>query len=127
LTDLDDLQRHLPMAPHAFHILLSLLDEDRHGYALLKDIDERTGGGPALGTSTLYASIRRLMRDGFLTEAEPPEGEETEGPPRKYFRITEKGRALARAEARRVQRLHTMVSEPGVQRALGVSGGGKGR
>ena len=63
-----DIMRHLPLAPHVFQILLSLLKEDLHGYALLKDIAERTEGEVTLGTSTLYSAVQRMVREGFLEE-----------------------------------------------------------
>ena len=115
-----DLSGRLPLAPHLFQILLSLLQGDLHGYALLKDIAHRTDGEVVLGTSTLYAALQRLVKDGYLEEAEPSQPEETQGPPRKYFRITEAGRALAREEARRIDRLHRMVAESALFDSLGV-------
>ena len=120
-----DIRGHLPLAPHVFQILLSLLEEDLHGYALLKDIAERTGGEMALGTSTLYAALQRLVKEGFLEEVDPPVDEESRGPPRKYFRLTGEGRALARAEALRVGRLHRMVGETALAEALGSAGVGE--
>ena len=102
---------HRPLAPHSFQILLSLLQKDLHGYALLKDIAHRTGGEMVLGTSTLYAALQRLVKDGFLEEVQPPSQDPVQGPPRKVFRITRAGRGLARDEARRIERLHQMVAE----------------
>jgi DNA-binding PadR family transcriptional regulator len=110
-----------------FQILLSLLNGDLHGYALLKDIAQRTDGEMVLGTSTLYAALQRLVKDGFLEEVDAPPDEQSQGPARKYFRITEAGRALARAEARRVDRLHRMVTDRGLSASLGVAGAGKER
>ena len=117
-----DIQDQLPLAPHLFQILLSLLQRDLHGYALLKDIAERTDGEVVLGTSTLYAALQRLVKDGYLEEADPPSDEDAQGPPRKYFRITEAGRGLAREEARRIDRLHRMVADSALFDSLGVTG-----
>ena len=122
-----DFRDRLPLTPHVFQILLSLLKGDLHGYALLKDIARRTDGEMVLGTSTLYAAVQRLVKDGFLQEVDAPSDEQSRGPARKYFRITETGRALARAEARRVDRLHRMVANTGLSTALGVAGGGEER
>jgi DNA-binding PadR family transcriptional regulator len=121
----DDFRGHLPLAPHVFQILLSLLEGELHGYALFKDITERTDGEVVLGTSTLYAAVQRLVKEGFLKEADPPAEDESRGPPRKYFRITRAGRALARAEAQRVGRLHRQVARSGLVDALGAVGGGE--
>lgn len=120
-----DVRDRLPLPPHVFQILLSLLQADLHGYALLKDIAQRTDGEMVLGTSTLYAALQRLVKDGFLEETDPPPHEQSQGPARKYFRITHAGRTLAGAEARRVDRLHRMVVDLGLSGALGVAGAGE--
>ena len=108
------LKDQLPLAPHLFQILLSLLHRQLHGYAILKDITDRTGGETTLGTSTLYAALQRLVRDGFLEEVADAESQKAQGPPRKCFRITEAGRALAREEGKRIQRLSGVVAGSGL-------------
>ena len=107
----DDVQRFLPLAPHAFQILLSLLDEVRHPYSILKDVEERTEGEMVLGTSTVYSAIKRMLLDGLLREAEEPTDEASGGPRRRYYGITPLGREVARAEGHRIARLHRMVRE----------------
>lgn len=106
-----DPSHHLPLAPHAFQILLSLLDRDLHGYSLIKDIERRTQGEMVLGTSTAYAAIKRMVQDGLLEEAAPPPTETSGGPRRRYYRITALGRHVARAEGLRIRRLQQMVAE----------------
>lgn len=101
----------LPLAPHAFQILLSLLDRDLHGYSLIKDIEGRTGGEMMLGTSTVYAAIKRMVQDGLLEEADLPHAETSGGPRRRYYRITAFGRQVATAEGLRIRRLQQMVAE----------------
>ena len=92
-----------PLSPQAFQILLSLVDAgDRHGYAILRDIDERTNGEVRLTASTLYAAIKRMLDAGLIAEVEAPE--ETGGAPRRCYRIRKAGRELARAEAERLAR-----------------------
>lgn len=105
-----DPDHFLPLAPHAFQILLSLLEGDRHGYSLVKDIEERTQGEMALGTSTVYAAVKRMSEDGLLEEAPGPAQEASGGPRRRYYRITELGRQVARAEGLRITRLQRMVA-----------------
>lgn len=92
----------MALAPHLFEILLSLSDGPAHGYAIIRDIEERTDGAIVLSTSTLYAGIRKLMRDGLIEEGsgEP----ESLGPPRRYYRLTARGRETAKAEALRCER-----------------------
>ena len=115
----------LPLAPHLFQILLSLMDRDLHGYALLGDIAQRTDGEMLLGTSTLYAALQRLVREGYLKETDPPAEDEAQGPPRKFFGITEAGRVLAREEGRRIERLHRMVADSALFEPLGGAGAGE--
>jgi DNA-binding PadR family transcriptional regulator len=101
--DADALQRHLPLTPHVFEILLSLSNEPRHGYGIIHDVRERTGGAVTIGTSTLYASIRRLLELGFVRDEGDLPTRDSDGPPRRYYAITESGRELALLEAARVQ------------------------
>jgi DNA-binding PadR family transcriptional regulator len=103
--------RYLPLAPHDFQVLLSLLDRDLHGYALIKDIEDRTDGETVLGTSTLYAALKRMEEGGLLEEAPGPGRQTSGGPRRRYYRITELGREVARAEGLRIRRLDRMVGE----------------
>ena len=106
-----DPDRHLPLPPHMFQILLSLLDRERHGYAIIKDVETRTAGEMVLGTSTVYAAIKRMHRDGLVQQAEAPPGEDSDGPKRRYYGITGFGRRVARLEGLRIARLNRMVAE----------------
>lgn len=99
-----------PLSPQAFQILLSLVDGgDRHGYAILRDIEERTGGEVRLTASTLYAAIKRMLDAGLISEVDAPE--ESGGAPRRCYRLRKGGRDLARAEAERLARAVTMARE----------------
>jgi len=98
-----------PLTPVEFHILLSLADADRHGYAILQDVTERTGGHIKLRTGTLYTVIKRMLDGGWLEETEPRAREEDER--RRYYRLTSVGRQVVRAEARRLQALVLMAQQ----------------
>jgi DNA-binding PadR family transcriptional regulator len=87
----------------AFELLLSLAEGDRHGYAILQEVEARTGGRMRLHAGTLYRALGRMVDDGFLTEIEAPAGEDADSR-RRVYRLTASGRALARAEASRLQR-----------------------
>ena len=91
-----------PLTPAMFHVLLALAGEDMHGYAILKEVELRTGGKVRLSTGTLYGIIKRLLADGLIAElrARPAEREDDER--RKYYRLTSLGRQLAAAEAERM-------------------------
>lgn len=110
MTEKSDPLHHLPLAPHSFQILLSLLDGDRHGYSIIKDIEERSGGTTLLGTSTVYAAIKRMVKDGLLSESDGPRASTSSGPRRRYYKITAFGRQVARAEGLRIAELNEMVA-----------------
>ena len=100
-----DPQSFLPLHRDTFHILVSLADRDRHGYAVMQDVLDRTDGALRLSPSSLYAAIRRLLEQGLIDElAERPDPAHDDER-RRYYRLTSLGRAVAVAEARRLQRL----------------------
>lgn len=92
-----------PLTSPLFHVLVSLADEDRHGYAILKDVDERTDGAVRLSTGTLYGIIKRLLADGWIAEARTRKTADDDGR-RRYYRLTPAGREAALAETARLER-----------------------
>jgi DNA-binding PadR family transcriptional regulator len=107
MADSRDPGQFIPLAPHSFQILLSLLEGDLHGYSIIKDIEERTHGRTLLGTSTVYAAIKRMVKDGLLAEVAGAQA--SSGPKRRYYTITGFGRQVARAEGERIAELNEMV------------------
>jgi DNA-binding PadR family transcriptional regulator len=100
-----DPESFLPLHRDTFHILVSLADRDRHGYAVMQDVLGRTDGALRLSPSSLYASIRRLLEQGLIEElAERPDPDHDDER-RRYYRLTQLGRGVAVAEARRLERL----------------------
>lgn len=93
----------LPLTPVAFEILLALAAGDRHGYAILRDIEERASGRIGLHPGTLYRAINRLMESGLLVELDERPAPELDDQRRRYYRLTELGRQVAVAEARRLE------------------------
>jgi DNA-binding PadR family transcriptional regulator len=98
-----------PLSAPVFQILLALVDDDLHGYAIIQDIAARTGGEVRLTASTLYAAVKRLLDAGWIEELTERPRAERDDPRRRYYRITRLGRDAARAEARRVERLAAMA------------------
>ena len=88
-----------------FHILLALADRERHGYDIMREVDERTEGKMRLGPGTLYGSIKRMLKDGFIEELEERPDPELDDERRRYYRLTDFGYRLAVAEAQRLERL----------------------
>ena len=91
------------MTPQVFHILLSLAAGERHGYAIIQDVRDRTHGATRLTASTLYAALERLLDAGLIDEVDARD--DTAGPPRRCYRLTRRGGAEGRAEAARLEAL----------------------
>lgn len=95
-----------PLPSAAFHILLSLADEDRHGYGIMRQVEEQSGGRMRLGPGTLYGSIQTLLEEKLIEEVDPPHGDSAPNSERRrYYRLTSAGRKLARGEADRLANL----------------------
>jgi DNA-binding PadR family transcriptional regulator len=110
----DDIKALLPLQPTTFHILLSLADEDRHGYAIILEVSRRTQGELKLSAGTLYRSIQRMVELGLITETRSRPAIELDDERRRYYRITPLGRAVAEAEAGRLRDLLKMARTCGV-------------
>jgi DNA-binding PadR family transcriptional regulator len=93
---------HIPLTHVAYHILLSLSSAPRHGYGIIKDVEERTGGRLTLEAGTLYAAIKRLRDDGIIEERPTPAGEDAR---RRYYGLSELGAAVVEAESLRLEEL----------------------
>jgi len=105
-----------PLSPATFHVLLALAGDDLHGYAILKEVERRTGGGVTLSTGTLYGILKRLLADGWIVERSTRPSEEQDDERRRYYRLTPRGREVASLEADRLDRL---VAEARERRLLG--------
>jgi len=90
----------LPLTPALFHVLLSLADGEKHGYAILKEVEQRTTGTVVLSTGTLYGIIKRLLAEGMIRESAAGSDER-----RTAYRLTAFGRKVALAEAERLRDL----------------------
>ena len=89
-------------SPAMHHILLALLDGERHGYAIMQSVERITDGAVAMGPGTLYGALKRLLEAGLVEEA----GERSDGDERRrYYRLTASGRQAIREETARLQRL----------------------
>jgi DNA-binding PadR family transcriptional regulator len=95
----------LPLTPAIAHILLALADEDRHGYAIMQEIDRITDGGVRMGPGTLYGTIKRMMASRLIEEADERPDPAVDDQRRRYYRATPLGRAVLAAETSRMARL----------------------
>lgn len=92
-------QKLNPLPTAAFHIMMSLADQDLHGYEIMRRVEEQTGGRTRLGPGTLYSSIHALLEAGFIAEVSNDNaGDER----RRYYRLTASGRKASREEAERL-------------------------
>ena len=92
----------LPLTHVVYHLLLSLSAEARHGYGIIKDVEDRTGGKLVLEAGTLYAAIKRLRDEALIEEVGTPAGEDAR---RRYYALTTLGRSVLRAESERLAEL----------------------
>lgn len=109
-----DTQDFLPLPTATLHILMALADDDRHGYAIIQDVAERTDGKLTLSAGTLYRSIQRMLDQGLITEPRTRPAPELDDQRRRYYRITPLGLAVARAEAARLTDLVRMARATGL-------------
>lgn len=112
--DVDPAER-IPLTPIAFEILLSLIEDDLHGYAIMQTVEARSGGATSLHAGTLYRALSRLVDGGLIEELDEAPDADADGR-RRYYRITADGRAVAAAEARRLE------GQLGAARAYGLLG-----
>lgn len=94
------------LSPLAFHLLVTLADGNKHGYAIIKAIEQRTGGTMRPRSGTLYATIQKLMDEGLVREISAGP-QESQGPKRRYYKITAVGR---RRTVRETERLAALVA-----------------
>jgi DNA-binding PadR family transcriptional regulator len=109
----------LPLTPLAFQALLALADTERHGYAIIREIEAHTSGHVRLRTGTLYTLLQRLLDERLIEESEarPTAGDDTR---RRYYALTSLGRSVLTAEAHRLEGL------VGAARRKGVLGRSRG-
>ncbi len=105
----------LPLSPVVFEILLALAGEDRHGYAIMQEVEARSGGGISLHAGSLYRALARLLEQELIEELDG-RAAETDDERRRSYRLTARGRAVARAEA---ARLAVQVERARASRLLG--------
>jgi DNA-binding PadR family transcriptional regulator len=98
-------QKLNPLPAAAFQILLSLADEDLHGYGIMRQVADQTGGRMRLGPGTLYSSLQALVEEKLIQEVGVREDSNIGAERRRYYRLTAAGRKLARSEADRLAAL----------------------
>ena len=100
-----DSQRFIPLKTQWFHIMLSLAGGEQHGYGIMQEVLERTGGKVRLWPATLYGSIKRLIEAELIEESDERPEPELDDARRRYYRLTALGRRVLDAECERLQEL----------------------
>jgi len=95
----------LPLRPAVFHILLALADGDLHGYGIMQEVAEHTAGQIRLGPGTLYGAIKRLLSDKLIIEVDERPDPELDDERRRYYRLTDFGQRVLKAEVRRITKM----------------------
>jgi DNA-binding PadR family transcriptional regulator len=107
----------LPLTPVAFEILLALADGEQHGYSIMREVERRSGGAVALHPGTLYRALARLLESGLIEELDERPDPEHDDERRRYYQLTARGIAVARAEA---ERLASQVASARARKLLGA-------
>ena len=100
----------LPLTPALFHILLALADGEKHGYAIMQEVETNTKGTVTMGPGTLYGSIKRMLAAGLIEEADERPDPTLDDQRRRYYKLTGLGGQVVEAEAQRLAALVTPVS-----------------
>jgi len=93
----------LPMTPAVFNILLALADGEKHGYAIMLEVEENTRGAVKMGPGTLYGSIKRMLASGLIEETDERPDPDLDDERRRYYRLSGLGQRALRLEAERLQ------------------------
>ena len=109
----------LPAA--SLHVLLALIEGDKHGYGIMRDVEVLSDGGITMGPGTLYGTLKRLVRDGLITEVTEEVTDDADDERRRYYRLTPEGRSTANAELARLATLLRRVRKwrPALEGGLG--------
>jgi DNA-binding PadR family transcriptional regulator len=102
-------ERFLPLKPHWFHVLLSLADQEQHGYGIMQEVLQRTDGKVRLWPATLYGTLKRLIDEELIEESEERPAPELDDARRRYYRLTRLGRRVLAAESERLEDLVRVI------------------
>ena len=112
-----DVRSLLPLTPIVFQVLLALSDGDRHGYGIIREVDQRTDGLILLRTGTLYTVLKRLLELDLVEESDTRPAPDKDDERRRYYRVTAFGKAVTEAEARRLEGLVALARDKRVLKA----------
>jgi len=108
----------LPLTPAVFHILLALIDSEKHGYGIMQSVAESTDGEMTMGPGTLYGTIKRLLGSALIEECEERPDPKLDDERRRYYRITNLGQTVLGLESRRYQKLVKLARRHGLLKEM---------
>ena len=115
----EDIESLLPLPSATFHVLVALSGADRHGYAIMREVAQRTGGKTKLNPGTLYTTIQRLLERGLIVELHERRDPEDDDERRRYYRLTPAGLRAAQLELARLTEMVTLGRRAGLARERG--------
>lgn len=118
LNNNHEIEQLLPLSTAAFHILLSLAQRANHGYAIMLDIEESTDGRFTIGPGTLYTSIKRMLKAGWIEESDDRPDPELDDERRRYYKLTDFGLRVTQAETNRLSQTLELARRAGVSTAV---------
>jgi DNA-binding PadR family transcriptional regulator len=119
---INDPEAFIPLSPAVFNILLALADGDKHGYGIMLEVEANTDGQVNMGPGTLYGSIKRMLKAGFIHESDERPDPELDDQRRRYYGLTDLGRKVLKAESQRLVDQVAVLQMKGVLE--GTGGGG---
>ena len=119
MADTPDPTPHLPLAPAALHIVLALNRGERHGYAIMSDVEDLSDGVIKMGPGTLYGTIKKLLAQGLIEQTESRSDPSLDDQRRKYYRLTALGASVSAAEIQRLANLVERTRRQAPARLLG--------
>ena len=111
---IDDQLKRLPLSPAAFHILLALKGGEKHGYAILKQVDEQSQEQVKLLPGTLYNLLKRMLEDGWIEERDERPDPALDDERRRYYHLSALGERVISLEASRLEGLVRAAQRKGV-------------
>jgi DNA-binding PadR family transcriptional regulator len=115
-----DPETFVPLKPHWFHVLLSLSNQEQHGYGIMQEVLNRTGGKVRLWPATLYGTLKRLIDADFIEESDDRPAPDLDDARRRYYRLTRLGRRVLNAECERLEDLVRVIRAKRGTRPVGV-------
>src|SRR5512134_2156140 len=107
----EDIHNLLPLTPTVFHMLLALADGEKHGYGIMKTVEEETKGQMQIRVGSLYGSIRRMIEAGLIEETDEHADPDMDDERRRYYALTALGRRVLAAEAARLAQAMAIIRE----------------